>query len=72
VATTTDWDNEHEHDTQEMEVKLMAVLMGSKEARNSENTGSGRSSRRPWRTRPFTGIEVRKSEGECLERHGLS
>jgi hypothetical protein len=55
-----------------MEVKLMAVLMGSEEAWNSGNTGSGRSSRRPWRMWPFTGVEARKSEGECLERHGLS
>jgi hypothetical protein len=67
-----DWDSEHEHGTQEMEVKLMAVLMGSEEAWNSGNTGSGRSSRRPWRTWSFTGVEARKSEGECLERHGLS
>jgi hypothetical protein len=72
ASTTTDQDGEHEHGAQEMEAKLMAVLVGSEEVRNSENAGSGRSSRRPWWTRPFTDVEARKSEDECLERHGLS
>ena len=78
VTTVTDWDSKQEHGVQEMEAKLMVVLIGNEEAGSGGNgRGSGELGAWPWRPwrnaareqgRELGGRKVREGGQERLRR----